>query len=57
MARSSEIERRDTLAIPNSQAGMLQAVQKDMSALTGIVEQFVQYNISKSKSIDSSFIT
>ena len=43
------------LAIPNSLAAMLQDVHKDVSALTGIVEKFVLYNINKDKSIVSLF--
>ena len=37
---SSENEHSDVLAIPNSQAAMLQNVHKEDSALTGIVQQF-----------------
>ena len=52
-SRSSEYN--DKLAIPSLQVAMLQDVRKDISALTGIVKQFVEYNVNRDKSLDSSF--
>ena len=49
---SSEVEHSDTLAIPNSHTVLLQDVHRDMSVLTGIVEEFAQFNICECKTID-----
>jgi len=53
VGKSSEYS--DNLAIPNMQVAKLQDVRKDISALTGIVKQFVEYNINRGKSLVSSF--
>ena len=51
--RSSEYSER--AAIPSLQVAMLQDVRKDISDLTSIVKQFVEYNINRDKSLDTSF--
>ena len=45
--RSSEYSER--AAIPSLQVAMLQDVRKDISDLTSIVKQFVEYNINRDK--------
>ena len=50
--RSSDYSER--AAIPSWHVAMLQDVRKDISDLTSIVKQFVEYNINRDKSLDTS---